>query len=230
MAQTILVAEDNLKTSASIRLYLENAGYRVKTADTGPEALAMARQSAPDLVILDIMLPQLSGLDVCRLLRAESEVPILMLTARTLEEDRILGFDLGADDYVSKPFSPRELVKRVRAILRRSTTNGVRTQTPRRYGSLAIDVTRHMVSVDGRPVLLTATEFKLLEVVSRTPGQVFSREVLVAAVFGSEYQGLNRTIDAHVMNLRKKIEPDPQHPGFILTVFGVGYKFSDDVS
>jgi DNA-binding response OmpR family regulator len=153
-----------------------------------------------------------------------------MLTARTLEEDRILGFDLGADDYVSKPFSPRELVKRVRAILRRSTTNGVRTQTPRRYGSLAIDVTRHMVSVDGRPIPLTATEFKLLEVVSRTPGQVFSREVLVAAVFGSEYQGLNRTIDAHVMNLRKKIEPDPQHPGFILTVFGVGYKFSDDVS
>ncbi len=230
MAQTILVAEDNSKTRASIRLYLENAGFRVKTAETGPVALALARQSTPDLVILDIMLPQLSGLDVCRLLRAESMVPILMLTARTLEEDRILGFDLGADDYVCKPFSPRELVKRVQAILRRSAESNVHAESPREHGRLRIEVNRHEVTVDGIPISMTATEFKLLDVLSGSPGQVFSRDALVAAVLGSDYQGLNRTIDAHVMNLRKKIEPDPRHPAYILTVFGVGYKFSDNVS
>lgn len=230
MAQTILVVEDNLKTRASIRLYLENAGYLVKTAGSGIEALELARQSTPDLVILDIMLPQLSGLDVLRLLRAESEAPVLMLTARTLEEDRVLGFDLGADDYVTKPFSPRELVRRVQAILRRVSKNGGNVQSPRQFGPLVIDVTRHEVTVDGHSILLTATEFKLLETLSHSPGQVHTREALVTAVFGSDYQGLSRTIDAHVMNIRKKIEADSRQPRFILTVFGVGYKFSDDVS
>lgn len=227
MIQTILVAEDDPKTSASVRLYLEDAGYRVQVVETGAAALTLARESSPDLVILDIMLPQLSGLDVCRLLRAESQVPIIMLTARTLEEDRILGFDLGADDYVTKPFSPRELVRRVQAILRRSD---IQNHLPRQYGNLSIDVTRHHVGVDGRSIALTATEFRLLEVISRAPGQVFTRESLVNQIFGPGYEGLSRTIDAHIMNLRKKIEPDPQQPTFILTVYGIGYKFSDHVS
>ena len=227
MNQTILVAEDDPKTSASIQLYLENAGYRVEAAMTGTEALTLARKSLPDLIILDIMLPQLNGLDVCRLLRAESQVPIIMLTARTLEEDRILGFDLGADDYVTKPFSPRELVRRVQAILRRSTAQD---HSPRQYGRLIIDTSRHDVSINGRSISLTTTEFKLLDVLSQSPGQVFTRKSLVNQLFGQGYEGLNRTIDAHVMNLRKKIEPDPQYPTFILTVYGVGYKFSDYVS
>lgn len=227
MIQTILVAEDDTKTSASIRLYLENAGYRVQAARTGTEALSLARQSTPALIILDIMLPELNGLDVCRLLRAESQVPIIMLTARTLEEDRILGFDLGADDYVTKPFSPRELVRRVQAVLRRADSRHKQT---RQYGGLVLDVTGHDVTLDGRLIALTASEFRLLEIMSRRPGQVFTRESLVHQLFGPDYEGLRRSIDVHIMNLRKKIEPDPQHPTFILTVYGVGYKFSNDVS
>lgn len=226
----ILVAEDDPKTTASIKLYLENAGYQVQTAATGTDTLALARRLSPALVILDIMLPHLSGLDVCRLLRAESQVPILMLTARTLEEDRLLGFDLGADDYVTKPFSPRELVRRVQAILRRVTPADSRFQPPAQYGNLAIDIAHHRVTVEGRPVDLTATEFRLLEVMSQSPGRVFTSEQLVKSVFGDTYEGLARTIDTHVMNLRKKIESDPQNPAFILTVYGVGYQFADRVS
>lgn len=226
----ILLAEDNLKTGASIRLYLENAGYQVRTAETGSDALDLARSLSPDLVILDVMLPHLSGLDVCRLLRAESEVPILMLTARTLEEDRLLGFDLGADDYVTKPFSPRELVRRVQAILRRTRPADASFQPPRQFGDLLLDVTRHQVTVGGNPVALTATEFRLLEAMSQSPGRVFTREELVRRVFGDDYEGLERTIDAHVMNLRRKIERDPRHPALLLTVYGIGYKFTDHVS
>lgn len=230
MPQIILVAEDDPKTSASIRLYLENAGYQVRTAENGSDALALARTLSPDLVILDVMLPHLSGLDLCRLLRAESQVPILMLTARTLEEDRVLGFDLGADDYVTKPFSPRELVRRVQAILRRATPTDAQFQPPQQFGNLVVDVARHEVTIDGDPVPLTATEFRLLEVMCQSPGRVFTREGLVRRVFGDAYEGLVRTIDAHIMNLRKKIEPDSRHPTFVLTVYGVGYKFTDDVS
>jgi DNA-binding response OmpR family regulator len=228
--QTILVAEDDPKTSASIKLYLENAGYHVRTAETGSDALALARRLSPALVILDIMLPHLNGLDVCRLLRAESQVPIIMLTARTLEEDRVLGFDLGADDYVTKPFSPRELVRRVQAILRRAAPSDIEFQAPQQFGNLLIDVTRHEVTIDGNPVALTATEFKLLAVICQAPGRVFTREELVERVFGNAYEGLARTIDAHVMNLRRKIKDDPRHPALILTVYGVGYKFADHVS
>jgi DNA-binding response OmpR family regulator len=227
MIQEILVAEDDPKTSASIRLYMENAGYRVQMATTGTEALSLARSTSPALIVLDVMLPELSGLDVCRLLRAESQVPIIMLTARTLEEDRILGFDIGADDYVTKPFSPRELVRRVQAILRRVHAQA---KPIRAYGDLTIDVTRHDVTLNGRSIALTATEFKLLELISRAPGKIFTRERLVDQLFGQGYEGLNRNIDAHVMNLRKKLEPDPQQPTYILTVYGVGYKFSDHVS
>jgi DNA-binding response OmpR family regulator len=230
MPQTILVAEDDPKTTASIQLYLRDAGYEVRTAGTGSEALALARKISPDLVVLDIMLPQLSGLDVCRLLRAESQVPIIMLTARTLEEDRILGFDLGADDYVSKPFSPRELVRRVQAILRRAGSNDDSGRPPRQYGNLILDEARHEVTIGGNAVGLTATQFKLLEIISRRPGRVYSREELVRRLFGDGYESLTRSIDSHVMNLRKKIEPDPGHPIYVLTVYGVGYKFSDHVS
>lgn len=227
MVQKILLAEDDPKTSASIRLYLENAGYGVQIATTGTEALSLARSTSPALVVLDVMLPELSGLDICRLLRAESQVPIIMLTARTLEEDRVLGFDVGADDYVTKPFSPRELVRRVRAILRRTEA---REQPVRTYGNLVIDVLRHEVTISGRSIALTVTEFDLLEMISRAPGKVFTRASLVDQLFGQGYEGLSRSIDAPIMNVRRKLEPDPQHPRYILTVYGVGYKFSDHVS
>jgi DNA-binding response OmpR family regulator len=230
MSQTILVAEDDPKTAASVRLYLENAGYQVQVVHTGSEALAQARQARPDLVVLDIMLPHISGIDVCQLLRNESQVPIIMLTARTLESDRIQGFESGADDYVTKPFSPRELVVRVRALLRRASQPPIVPLRLRRFGELMIDLARHTVEVDGESVSLTAKEFKLLDVLSQSPGYVFTRDMLVERAFGPDYEGLARTVDAHVMNLRRKLEPDAKKPIYILTVYGVGYKFADDVA
>ena len=226
----ILVVDDDRKIVDLIRLYLEKDGYRVLVAYDGRQALELAHQREPDLVVLDLMLPEVSGLDVCRTLRAETNVPIIMITARTTEEDKLLGLDLGADDYVTKPFSPRELLARVRAVLRRAGEKDDDQPAEARVGELLADFHRHQVRVGGRSVSVTPTEFRLLETLIRDPGRVFSRLELVARVYGPDYEGLERTVDEHVLNLRKKIESDPKKPNYILTVFGVGYKVNEEPS
>jgi len=220
----ILVVDDDKKTVDLIRLYLEREQRQVFVAYDGYEALEIARRYAPDLIILDWMLPRVDGLDLCRILRAESSVPIIMLTARSTEEDKLRGLDLGADDYVTKPFSPRELVARVRVILRRSIQEE-EPLPPLQIGQLRIDFVAHEVWLAGEVVHLTPKEFKLLETLAHEPGRAFSRSELVDRVFGLEYEGFERTIDVHLMNVRKKIEADPNHPLYLLTVYGIGYKF-----
>lgn len=222
---TILVVDDDKKTVDLIQLYLEKDGYRVLAAYDGRQALELARQKRPDLVVLDLMLPQVDGLDVCRILRAESKIPIIMLTARTTEEDKLLGLDLGADDYVTKPFSPRELLARVRAVLRRVAEAKTKGPPQVRYDDLIVDLVRHEVRLREEPVHLTPREFKLLETLVREPGRAFTRLELLHEVFGLDYEGLERTVDVHVMNLRKKIEPEPDHPRYVITVPGIGYRF-----
>jgi DNA-binding response OmpR family regulator len=220
----VLVVDDEKKIVESCRLYLEHAGYEVVCAYNGEQALAEASDSRPDLVVLDLMLPRVDGLEVCRRLRAGSQVPILMLTARSTEEDKLLGLGLGADDYLVKPFSPRELVARVRAILRRAPPAGAVL----RFGALEIDPERHEVSRGGEPVTLTPREFDLLAALARAPGRAFTRARLVAAAFGEDSEVLERTVDAHVMNLRRKIEDDPAAPRLVVTVPGVGYRFAGE--
>jgi DNA-binding response OmpR family regulator len=224
MKRTILVVDDDKKTVDLIRLYLEREQHQVLVAYDGREALEIARQRSPCLIILDWMLPRVDGLDICRILRAESAVPIIMLTARSTEEDKLLGLDLGADDYVTKPFSPRELVARVRVVLRRSARKD-EAVPPLYIGELAVDFAAHEVRRGGELLRLTPKEFKLLETLAREPGRAFSRGELVDRVFGLGYEGFERTVDVHLMNLRKKIETDPNHPLYLLTVYGVGYKF-----
>jgi len=224
----ILVIDDDKKIVELIRLYLQKDGYDVLVAYDGREALDIARQKKPDLVVLDLMLPVIDGLDVCRILRAESKVPIIMLTARTTESDKLLGLDLGADDYVTKPFSPRELLARIRAVLRRVREMEDEGPAEIRVGDLVVDLFRHQVRVRGVPVNLTPKEFKLLETMIKARGRAFSRLELLERAFGPDYEGLERTIDVHVMNLRKKIEPDPAKPIYIETVYGYGYKFAEE--
>jgi DNA-binding response OmpR family regulator len=224
MKRKILVADDDRKTVDLIRLYLEREQHEVLVAYDGREALELARQRSPALVILDWMLPNVDGLDICRILRAESDLPIIMLTARSAEADKLLGLDLGADDYVTKPFSPRELVARVRVVLRRSLQEE-EVAPALHIGELDIDFKAHEVWHRGEPVRLTPREFKLLETLAHEPGRAFSRGELVIRVFGLDYEGYDRTIDVHVMNLRKKIEDDPNRPAYLLTVYGIGYKF-----
>ena len=227
MRAKILVVEDDRKTAELVRMYLERDGHQVIAAHDGRQALDLARQRRPDLIVLDLMLPGVDGLDVCRILRAESKVAIIMLTARTTEEDTLLGLDLGADDYVAKPFSPSVLAARVRTVLRRVTADGERPPVELRYGELAIDTAGHEVRLRGTPLRLTPKEFRLLETLAREPGRAFSRLELLELVFGFDYEGLDRTVDVHVMNLRKKIEADPAQPAYIQTVYGVGYKFAE---
>ncbi|HEY6052101.1 MAG TPA: response regulator transcription factor [Thermoanaerobaculia bacterium] len=222
----ILIVEDEPKTAATLRLYLEHGGFEVFAAADGTEGLRLARACRPDLVVLDIMLPGLDGLAICRALRAESDVPILLLTARTTEPDRIAGLGIGADDYVTKPFSPRELVLRIRAVLRRARPAPDRSPEVLRTANVTVDVGRREATVRGRPVELPPAEFALLAAFARSPGRAFTREELVERAFGSSYEGMDRTIDAHVMRLRRKIE-DPARPPLLVTVFGVGYKLSD---
>ena len=239
MIPSILIVEDDQKIAATIKLYLEHEGYQTALAYDGPAALESFRANWFDLVILDLMLPGIDGLELCRTLRRQSDVYIIMLTARTTEQDKLRGLDLGADDYVTKPFSPRELVARVRAVLRRRDNRrsergpgserghgSERGPVELRFGDLVIDLKRHEVRVHGRMIYLTPKEFKLLETLARSPGRAFTREELVERAFGDDYEGLDRTIDAHIMNLRKKIEPNRLQPSFIVTVYGVGYKFS----
>jgi len=206
MRSRVLVVEDNSRTQEAIALYLRHAGYDVDLAATGPDALAVAAERQPDLIVLDLMLPGLSGLDVCRTLRARTDVPIIMVTARTTEEDKLEGLRSGADDYVTKPFSPRELVARVGTVLRRARPG------PR-------------VIAAGAVVPMTPAEFRLLEVLAANPGRAWTRADLAERAFGHDYEALDRTIDAHVMNLRRKLERDRARPELIQTVFGVGYRF-----
>lgn len=231
MNKRVLVVEDDRKTSHLVSTYLQKDGYRVAAAYDGKEALDVARRTHPDLVILDLMLPEMDGLDVCRLLRAESKVPIIMLTARTTEDDKLLGLGLGADDYVTKPFSPRELVARVRAVLRRTADAEQQDLEDVSFGDLTVSFSRHEVTARGQVANLTPTEFRILEVLARNPGRAFTRLQLIDNVRGLDFEGLERTIDVHVMNLRRKIEPDASHPRYVKTVTGMGYKLDprDDV-
>ena len=205
-------------------LYLRHAGYDVDVASSGTEALERAADRPPDLLVLDVMLPGVDGIEVCRALRARSDVAIIMLTARTVEEDRLRGLEAGADDYVTKPFSPRELVARVGAVLRRARP----ARSPVRIGDVEIDPLRRAVRRAGRPVPVTATEFKLLEVLLSVPGRAFTRDELAERAFGHDHDALERTIDAHVMNLRRKLERDRARPTVIVTVFGTGYRLGAD--
>jgi DNA-binding response OmpR family regulator len=222
----ILVVEDEAKTAAALRLYLEHAGFEARVAATGTQGLAEARTDAYALVLLDILLPGIDGLAICRALRSESDVPVILLTARTTESDRLEGLGLGADDYVTKPFSPREVVARVRAVLRRSRRAQDRGPAEIRTRSLVVDRATRSVLVRGRPARLTPAEFELLAALAAAPERVFTRSELAERAFGEDYAGLERTIDAHVMRLRRKIE-DPARPALVVTVFGVGYKLAD---
>ncbi|TRZ96734.1 MAG: DNA-binding response regulator [Dehalococcoidia bacterium] len=221
----VLVVDDDVKTVELVKLYLNRDGYRVLAAYDGAEALRLARERRPDLIVLDLMLPGMDGLEVCRTLRDESDVPIIMLTARTTDEDKLAGLSLGADDYVTKPFSPRELAARVRAVLRRLP--GERGPAEIKRGKLTLNFLKQEASVVGRPLNLTPTEFKLLGVLIKEPGRVFSRAELVEKALGYDYEGFDRTIDVHILNLRRKLEVDPKHPKYIKTAYGAGYKFSE---
>ena len=236
-AGTVLVIEDDESITRLLRLYLRGAGFRVLAATDGRAGLALHDVERPDLVVLDLMLPGLDGWQVCRRIRAQAATPILMLTARESEEDRIAGLDLGADDYVTKPFSPRELVSRVRAILRRAATDGgadgrpaptARVEAapgPITFPGLSIVPKARRVEVEGRRVELTAKEFDVLLALASAPGRVFSREELLSQVWGYDYLGDSRTVDVHIGTLRKKIEPEPRHRRYVRTVFRVGYAF-----
>ncbi len=219
----VLVVDDDVKTVELVRLYLDRDGYQVLTAYDGIEALRLARESRPDLIVLDLMLPDIDGLEVCRTLRHESDVPVIMLTARTTDQDKLTGLDLGADDYVTKPFSPKELAARVRAVLRRLP--GERGPEEIKSGELSMDFTKHEAWLAGRPLNLTSIEFKLLGILAKEPGRVFSRASLIEEALGYDFEGFDRTIDVHILNLRRKLEPDPSHPKYIKTIYGVGYKF-----
>lgn len=223
----ILIVEDDIKTANLLQLYLRQAGYKAETANDGYTGLDMARKIQPDLVILDLMLPHLDGLDICRLLRMESTVPIIILTAKSTEDDVLRGLDLGADDYIAKPFSPREVIARVKTVLRRVEHNTNSGQKELVFGDLVINLTRHEVVIEGEVVHLTPKEFKLLETLAKEPGRAFSRLELVERAFGYDYEGLERTVDAHVMNLRKKVEKDHTNPMYVETVYGVGYRFME---
>ena len=223
MAGRIVVAEDDPKQAELLRLYLEREGYVVVVAPNGRAALEEVRRRAPDLVVLDVMMPKVDGLDVCRILRYEGDVPIVMVTARSTEDDMLLGLDLGADDYITKPYSPRELVARVRTILRRTSAPNSAAELLT-IGDLQVDQRRHRVSLSGNEVDVTPKEFAILATLAEQPGRVFSRQELLEAAFGFDYEALDRTADVHVANLRKKLEPDPADPTYVLTVYGVGYR------
>lgn len=223
MAARILIVEDDAKTVELVRLYLARDGYRVLAASDGITGLDIARQNKPDLIILDIMLPGMNGIEICRQLRLESGVPVIMLTAKTSDDDKLAGLDTGADDYITKPFSPRELAARVRAILRRLP--GTRTPEIIKCGQLTLDFTRHQVTLNGAGVKLTAVELKLLGAMAAEPGRVFSRSQLIEQALGYDFDGFDRTIDVHIGNLRRKLRLNKTNTCFIQTIYGAGYRF-----
>jgi two-component system alkaline phosphatase synthesis response regulator PhoP len=226
MNELILVVDDEKEIVKLARDYLERAGFRVLSASEGVTALATARGEQPDLVVLDLNLPGMDGLDVCRTLRKESDVPIIMLTARVEETDRLIGLELGADDYITKPFSPRELVARVRAVLRR-TGGETRQAEILRAADLEIHLAGHRVTRAGELVELSRIEFNLLVILAQHPGLTYTRAQLLERIHGYAFDGYDRSIDAHIKNLRRKLEPDPSEPMYVLTVYGVGYKFNE---
>jgi DNA-binding response OmpR family regulator len=220
----VLIVDDDVKTVELVKLYLNRDDYQVLTAYDGIEALRLARESRPDLIVLDLMLPDIDGLEVCRVLRYESDVPIIMLTARSTDQDKLAGLGLGADDYVTKPFSPKELAARVRAVLRRLP--GERGLEEIKRDELSMNFPKHEAWFAGRLLNLTIVEFKLLGILAKEPGRVFTRASLIEEALGYDYKGFDRTIDVHILNLRRKLETDPSHPRYIKTVYGVGYKFA----
>jgi two-component system alkaline phosphatase synthesis response regulator PhoP len=222
--KTVLIVDDDVKTVELVKLYLGRDGYKVLTACDGPGAIQVYRQHRPNLIVLDLMLPGMDGLEVCRTLRDESDVPIIMLTARTTDEDKLTGLGSGADDYVSKPFSPRELAARVRTVLRRLP--GERGPDEIKCGEICLNFNKQEVSVAGKPLVLTAVEFKLLAALVKEAGRVFTRADLIERALGYDYKGFDRTIDVHILNLRRKLEADPKHPKYIKTAYGAGYKFA----
>jgi DNA-binding response OmpR family regulator len=224
--KTVLLVEDEPKIAQIVRDYLQHAGFEVVSTGDGPSAVTLARERRPDLVVLDLGLPRMDGFDVAKHVRRESRVPIIMLTARVEESDRLRGLELGADDYVTKPFSPRELVARVRAVLRRADPAEGDGGTLRR-GDLVIDNSRMSVARQGATIELTPTEFQIVAALARRAGRVFTRAQLLDAVRGSEVESFERAIDVHIKNIRRKLEPDSRRPRYILTVYGIGYKFSE---
>jgi len=221
----ILVVDDDHKIVDLAKMYLEKNGYRVIAAYDGRAALDLARREHPALIVLDLLLPEMDGRDVCRTLRAESNVPIIMLTARTEDTDKLVGLEIGADDYITKPCNFRELVARVRAVLRRTYARDNVPVEAIAIGDLTIDFTAHEVRLGKRVVELTPAEFELLAFFARSPGRTWTRAQILDQVFGESYEGYERSVDVHVKNLRRKIEADPQNPRYVQTVFGVGYKF-----
>ncbi len=222
----ILVVDDEPRIAAIARDYLERAGFAVTVAANGVDALAVARSRHPDLIVLDLGLPHMDGLDVTRTLRKESHVPVIMLTARVDERDKLIGLEIGADDYVTKPFSPKELVARIRAVFRRVDARPERGDIVH-AGDVTLDRRRMQATVDTRAIDLTSTEFQLLATLAAQPGRVFTRAQLIDAIQGDRVEAFDRAIDAHVKNVRRKLEPDPRNPRYVLTVHGVGYKFAD---
>jgi DNA-binding response OmpR family regulator len=227
--KTILVVDDERKIVELARDYLEHAGFLVRTAGDGQAALEIVERHQPDLIVLDLGLPGLDGLDVTRRIRRDSNLPVIMLTARDDELDKLLGLELGADDYLTKPFSPRELVARVRAVLRR-TDAGAQSSADElvHAGELTLDLPRMRAALGERTIDLTPTEFQLLATMARQPGRIFTRSQLLDAVHGVAFESYERAIDTHIKNIRRKLEPDPRRPVHILTVYGVGYRFADD--
>ena len=230
MNQKILVVDDELDIVKVVRAYLEQAGFRVVTASDGQQALAAFRHEKPDLVVLDLNLPKMDGLDVCRAIRREGNTPVIMLTARVEETDKLIGLEIGADDYIVKPFSPREVVARVRTVLRRSTSAAPDQPTLITIGDLTIDPLKHAVHLASRTIDLTPMEFNLLHVMASQPGRAFSRMDLLDAVQGEAYEGYERSIDVHIKNLRQKLGDEPRNPTYVLTVYGIGYKFNEDLT
>lgn len=225
--RTVLVVEDEAEIADVIRHYLERDGYRVAVCGDGGQALAEYGRLRPDLILLDVLLPGMDGYEVCRRIRAQGATPVIMLTARDEEQDKLVGLALGADDYITKPFSPREVVARVRAVLRRAHNGGDPVPMVRIH-DLEIDAERHVVHRGGAPVVLTPTEFKLLQTLAGHPGRAFTRLQLIDQVQGVAFEGYERTVDAHVKNLRQKLEPDPRRPRYVLTVHGIGYRLAEE--
>jgi DNA-binding response OmpR family regulator len=229
MAINIMVVEDDPDTIEIVQLYLEHEGYQVHVATDGLEALRSAKELKPDLVILDLMLPKVDGMEVCRMIRSESWTPIIMLTARVEESSRLSGLDLGADDYISKPFSPKEVVARVKAVLRRTNPQLLNGSTEQLVcGGICLDLKEYEVKVNGEPVWLTPTEVKLLAMFLREPGRVFTREQMIEQVFGREFDSYDRSVDTHISNLRRKLNSNSEESRYIQTIYGVGYKLIHD--
>jgi DNA-binding response OmpR family regulator len=227
MAQySVVIVDDDVKLTKLLQTYFDKEGFTTWTTHDGLDAMKLIKEKKPDIIILDLMLPGIDGWEICRRVRKDSEVPILMLTARDEETDRLIGLEIGADDYVTKPFSPREVVARARAILRRSKKTAASKPDMVRFGSLTIDFDRHEVKKNGEILDITPTEFKILELLANNPGRVYTRLNMVEIIQEYAFEGYERTIDAHIKNLRRKVENNPKEPQYILTVYGVGYKFA----